>query len=138
MKQFSSQIRLQKWALDEVQRRLADLIRLEERLTGDRTRLEAELEAEQNIAGSSFDNSLTYGAYAIQLLQRRDKIDESIAAVVEQAAQAREILKDSFTELKKFELASEAIQQRAQRQLSQREQQQQDEMALTIFRRREG
>ena len=77
------------------------------------------------------------GEILIQLLERRDKLDLSIAEISEQCSQARDALADAFAELKKFELASEAAAHRALRQSNQREQQQQDEMALTIFRRRE-
>ena len=41
MKHFESQIRLHKWHVDEAQRRLAELLRLEDRLREDLRRLEA-------------------------------------------------------------------------------------------------
>jgi flagellar FliJ protein len=136
VKHFESQIRLHKWHVDEAQRRLAELLRLEDRLREDLRRLEAEQAAEQRTAGASFEASLTYGAYAEQLIERRHKLNRSIAEVVEQVTQARETLKDTFAELKKFELAAEAAEERARRRRNLREQQQQDEIGLGIFRRR--
>ena len=136
MKHFESQIRLHKWQVDEAQRRLAELLRLEERLRDDLDRLEREKITEQAAAGSSFEASLTYDAYAAQLVERRHKLNRSIAEVAEQVTQARDVLKDSFAELKKFELAAEAAEERARKRQGKREQDQQDEVGLGIFRRR--
>jgi flagellar FliJ protein len=136
MKHFESQIRLHKWNVDEAQRRLAELLRLEERLRDDLRRLDAEQIAEQNVAARSLEASMTYGAYAEQLIERRHKLNRSIAEVVEQVTQARETLKDAFGELKKFELAAEAAEERARRRRGSREQQEQDEVGIAIFRRR--
>jgi flagellar export protein FliJ len=136
VKHFESQIRLHKWQVDEAQRRLAELLRLEDRLREDLRRLEAEQANEQQVAAASVEASLTYGAYVEQLIDRRHKLNRSIAEVVEQVTQAREALKDAFAELKKFELAAEAAEERARRRRAQRDQQQQDEIGLGIFRRR--
>jgi flagellar export protein FliJ len=136
VKHFESQIRLHKWQVDEAQRRLAELLRLEDRLREDLRRLEAEQSTEQQAAAASVEASQTYGAYVEQLIDRRHKLNRSIAEVVEQVTQAREALKDAFAELKKFELAAEAAEERTRRRRAQRDQQQQDEIGLGIFRRR--
>ena len=136
MKHFESQIRLHKWNVDEAQRRLAELLRLEDRLRDDLQRLEAEQTAEQATAAASLEASMTYGAYAEQLVERRHKLNRSIAEVVEQVAQAREALKDAFAELKKFELAAEAAEERVRKRRGQREQTLQDEVGIGIYRRR--
>jgi flagellar FliJ protein len=135
VKPFQSQIRLHKWNVDEAQRRLAELLRLEERLRDDLKHLEAELVAEQQAAAVSLEASLTYAAYAQQLIERRHKLNRSIAEVGEQVSQARETLRDTFAELKKFELAAVAAEERARKRRDQRDQIQQDEVALGIFRR---
>ena len=135
MKHFESQIRLHKWHVDEAQRRLAELLRLEDRLREDLRRLEAEQITEQEAASISLEASLTYGAYAEQLVERRHKLNRSIAEVIEQVTQAREALKDTFAELKKFELAAEAAEERAKKKRDAREQTTLDEVALGIFRR---
>ena len=136
MKHFESQIRLHKWHVDEAQRRLAELLRLEDRLREDLRRLEAEQSSEQQIAAASLEASMTYGAYAEQLIERRHKLNRSIAEVVEQVTQAREALKDAFAELKKFELAAEAAEERVRKRRGQREQALQDEVGIGIYRRR--
>jgi flagellar protein FliJ len=136
MKPFESQIRLHKWHVDEAQRRLAELLRLEERLRDDLDHLEAEKTTEQAVASQSIEASQTYGSYAAQLVERRHKLNRSIAEVAEQVAQAREALKDTFAELKKFELAAESAEERNRKRRGHREQQQQDEIGLSIYRRR--
>ncbi len=137
MKPFESQIRLHKFHVDEAQRRLAELTRLEDRLRQDLARLEAELVAEQQAASASLEANMTYAAYAEQVVARRDRLNRSIAEVTTEIAQAREALRDAFAELKKFELAAEAAEERTKKRREQREQAQQDEVALGIFRRKE-
>ena len=134
MKPFQSQIRLRKWHVDEAQRRVAELLRLEERFREDRVKLDQELSTEQQAASASIEAGMTYGAYAERLIERRDKLDRSIAEVVEQITQAREALRDAFAELKKFELAAAAAEAREHRRRAQRDQQQQDEIAIGMFR----
>jgi flagellar export protein FliJ len=136
MKPFESQIRLHKWHVDEAQRRLGELLQLEERLRNDLGQLENEKTVEQKVASQSVEAGQTYGSYAAQLVERRHKLNRSIAEVAEQVTQAREALKDTFAELKKFELAAEAAEERNRKRRSQREQQQQDEIGLGIYRRR--
>lgn len=135
MKPFQSQIRLQKWQVDEARRRVAELMRLEEQFKADRARLDTELSEEQETAARSFEAALTYGAYAERLIERRDKLDRSIVEVVEQIGQAREALRDAFAELKKFELAAQAAEERARRRRDRRDQAAQDEVALGMYRR---
>jgi flagellar FliJ protein len=137
MKPFQSQIRLQKWHVDEAQRRLGDLVRLDQTLRAELDKLESDLIAEQEIAASSLETAGTYAAFAEQVIARRDKLNHSIAEVALQITQAREALRDAFAELKKFELAAEAAEERLKKRRDQREQAQQDELALGIFRRKQ-
>jgi flagellar export protein FliJ len=135
VKPFESQIRLHKWTVDEAQRRLGELMRLADRLRQDLADLAAEALREQALAAQSFEASLTYGAYAERVIERREKLNRSIADVEEQVEQARDALKDAFAELKKFELAAEAAEERAKKKRDQREQAALDEVAIGIFRR---
>ena len=134
MKPFQSQIRLHKWTVDEAQRRLGELIRLADRLRQDLVDLEAEAIREQAAALQSLEASMTYGAYAERVIERRQKLNRSIVEVDGQVEQAREALKDAFAELKKFELAAEAAEERARKKRDAREQTTLDEVAIGIFR----
>lgn len=135
MRRFETQIRLHKWRVDEAQKKLAQLVRLEESLRRDRVKLEEELAEEQAIAGSSVEIGMTYGAFAAHIISRRARLDQSIADIEGQVAEAREELRTVFGELKKFELAAAAAEQRARAKSGRRERQTEDETALTIFRR---
>jgi flagellar export protein FliJ len=136
VKPFQSQIRLHKWTVDEAQRQLGELVRLGDRLRQDLADLGAEALSEQAAASQSLEASMTYGAYAERLIERREKLNRSIAEVEGQIEQARDALKDAFAELKKFELAAEAAEERARKKRDAREQALLDEVALGIFRRR--
>ena len=135
MKPFQSQIRLHKWTVDEAQRQLGELMRLAERLRQDITNLEAEVVRERQAAVLSFEAGLTFSGYLEQVIERREKLHRSIAEVEGQIEQAREALQDAFAELKKFELAAEAAEDRAKKKRDAREQTTLDEVALGIFRR---
>ena len=134
MKPFQSQIRLHKWTVDEAQRRLGELMRLADRLRQDLADLEAEAIREQALAAQSLEWGMTYGAYAARVVERREKLNRSIVEVDGQVEQARDALKDAFAELKKFELAAEAAEERAKKKRDQREQTTLDEVAIGIFR----
>jgi len=135
VKPFQSQIRLHKWTVDEAQRRLGELMRLADRLRQDLADLEAEALSEQATAARSLEASLTYGAYAGRVVERREKLNRSIAEVDGQVEQARDVLKEAFAELKKFELAATAAEERARKKRDQREQTALDEVAIGMFRR---
>jgi flagellar FliJ protein len=135
VKPFQSQIRLHKWTVDEAQRQLAELMRLADRLRQDVADLEAEVVRERQAASQSFEAGLTFSGYLEQVIERREKLHRSIAEVEGQIEQARDALKDAFAELKKFELAAEAAEERAKKKRDAREQTALDEVALGIFRR---
>ncbi len=135
MRPFQSQIRLQKWQVDEAQRRVGELLRLEVQLRADRARLDTELAGEQATAAGSYEAAMTYGAYAERLIERREKLDMSITEVDGQIEQAREVLRDAFAELKKFELAASAAEERVRRRRDRRDQLVQDDIGLGMFRR---
>jgi flagellar export protein FliJ len=135
VKPFQSQIRLHKWTVDEAQRQLGELMRLADRLRQDVADLEAEVVRERQAAAQSFEAGLTFSGYMEQVIERREKLHRSIAEVEGQIEQARDALKDAFAELKKFELAAEAAEERAKKKRDAREQTTLDEVALGIFRR---
>jgi len=136
MRSFKSQIRLQKFHVDEAQRRLAELVQLEDRLKEARTQLDAELVDEQAVATESFEANLTYGTFAANLVQRREKLELSLLEVGQSIEEAREVLRDAFAELKKYELAASAAADRVRRTRDRTEQTRQNEIGLSMFRQR--
>lgn len=139
MKPFESQIKLNKWHVDEAQRHLSGLVRLSERFQDDLRTLDAEALAEQEgLTDAPMEARQTYQAYLAQVTLRRETLRRSIAEVEAEVAQARETLRDAFAELKKFETAAETAITRTRKLRDQRAQQVDDEIALVSFRRRTG
>lgn len=138
MKGLPNLIRLHRWRLDEKRRRLTDLERLAAELRERRARLAAELRAEQEAARSSIEGQFIYGSYARAVIERREKLAQSIASAEEEVAEAAAQVTEAFQELKRFELA-QAQRERAVRARAARiEQALLDETGLERYRRGEG
>jgi flagellar export protein FliJ len=136
MKSFGSQIRIHKWAVDEAQRRLADLESLAARLAEDLVALDADMAREQEIARAANEAAATYHLYIAAALRRRETLCRSIQEANAQVDQARDALREAFSALKKFELAAEAMELRARKARDARDLRVQDELGLSIFRRK--
>ncbi len=136
MKSLGSQIRIHKWNVDEARRRLADLERLAARLAEDLVGLDLEMAREQQIAGSEIEASSTYHGYIASALKRRENLCRSIEEAQAQINQARDELQEAFSNLKKFELAAEAMETRARKVRDAKELRAQDEVGLAIYRRK--
>ena len=80
MSALDTLIRLHRWQLDERRRQLGDLEQLAAKLRLDEARLVAEQQAEQQVAAGSIEASSSYGGYVRRVIERRQKIVESIAA----------------------------------------------------------
>ncbi len=136
MKSLGSQIRLHTWHVDEARRRLADLERLAARLAEDLLRLDAEMAQEQQVAGGQIESAATYHGYIASALVRRETLLRSIEEARVQVEQARDELQEAFSALKKFELAADAMAQRARKAQEARDLRAQDEVGLSIYRRK--
>lgn len=136
MSALESLIRLHRWQLDERRRQLADLDALAEKLRQEQARLAAEERSEQAVASASREAALTYGDYARQVIERRQKIEQSLASIQEQVALARENLAETYREVKRYEIASanRATQQR--KRLARQQQRTLDEIGVDNYRRR--
>lgn len=136
MSALESLIRLHRWQLDERRRQLVDLDALSEKLRQEQARLAAEQKAEQAAASSSQEAAIAYGNYARQLIERRQRLDQSLASVEEQVTAARETLAESYREVKRYEIASanRAVQQK--KRLARQQQRTLDELGIENFRRK--
>ena len=135
MSTLDSLIRLHRWQLDEQRHRVAELEALAAKLSADVQRLDAEQATEQAFASQSPEASFGYGSYASALIERRRKLNQSLADAEKQTNTAREALAAAFQEAKRYEIAA------AKRVLSQRlmqeraEQRTMDELASDVHRR---
>jgi DNA repair ATPase RecN len=105
---IDSVLRQHRWQLEEQQRYLTDLEALAVRLQRDAIRLQGEVEREAQLAGLSLEN----GEAAIDpvflrpLIERRDKLNNSLAEIEGQIAEARAAVEAAVQELRVYELSS--------------------------------
>jgi flagellar export protein FliJ len=128
-------VRLHRWTLDEKRQKLAELERFRVKLLDNVEALEAELAREQAAADRSSIASISLPAFIKMTIDRRRKIEGSIAEVDRSIAAAREEITQAFQEFKKYETAhGNHLRREAQKQ-SRREQTASDELGIELHRR---
>lgn len=138
MKGLAGLIRLHRWRLDEKRRELADLETFADSLEAQTVALEESLRAEQKVAKSSVESGYTYGDFARDVIDRREKLAVSISKVEDQVAQVNEELREIFQEVKRYEILQANLMRAAREKEEKLEQGMLDELGFEIFRRREG
>lgn len=128
-------VRLHRWNLDEKRQKLAELERFRAKLQGNIEALDAELASEQSAAERSEVAALSLPAFIKATIDRRRKIEESIAGVERSIAAARDEIAQAFQEFKKYETAHGNHQRREAQKRSRREQTAADELSLDQHRR---
>jgi flagellar export protein FliJ len=137
MKGLPTLIRLHGQLLDEKRRVLVELQSLGDRLRQSLIDLGEEMKREQEVAARSVESGMTYHGYAKALIERREKIEQSIRECDQQIVAASGEVTEAFGELKKYEIAKANRDRRAQEALNRVEQSGFDEMGLEMYRRRE-
>ena len=136
MKGLAALIRLHSWRLDEKRRELADLQRLEDQFLEDGRRLEAEVAAEQEFAKTSDAGSFSYGGFAVGVIERRKRIEASIAEVRRRIDDKRAEVAEAFQELKRYEITQAERLKRERAEADRRTQANLDEISLIQHERR--
>lgn len=136
MKGLAALIRLHSWRLDEKRRELADLQRLEDQFLADLQRLEAEVAAEQEFAKTSDSGAFSYGGFAVGVIERRKRIEASIAEVRRRIEEKNEEVAEAFRELKRYEITQAERLKRQRVEAERRAQAALDEMSLIQHQRR--
>ena len=136
MKGLDALIRLHRWRLDEKRRELADLQRLEDQFLDDARQLEAEVAAEQEFAKSSDSGAFSYGGFAVGVIERRKRIEASIAEVRRRIEDKRGEVAEAFRELKRYEITQAERAKRQRIDADRRTQASLDEMSLVQHMRR--
>lgn len=135
-KDLHNLIRLNEWEVDEKRRKLGELLRLMANLEAQAKALEEELAREQQKASESpTEGGALYGAYAESVIERRERIKESIDKMEDAITEAREDLRVSYLELKKFEVAQENRDRKAAKEAARRETIEYNEIGLETYRR---
>lgn len=138
MSTIESLIRLHRWQVDERRRYVAELEGLAERLRLELVRLAEEQHAEQNVAAQSMKARFGFAGYIRQALERERTLEQSLADVETQIAQARGALGEAFQELKRYETAAANRERIRLQRIACREGIDLDALAIENFRRRSG
>lgn len=136
MTAFDSLLRISRWHLDEKRQKLAELERLAERLRQDLQRLDDGIAAERRLAEADNEARRVYPAFLQAEMQRRRRLEQSIADVEQEIDSAREDVNEAFRELKKYELAKTNEDNRVRLRKQRAEQGFADELGAQMHRRR--
>jgi flagellar FliJ protein len=131
-----SLIRLHRWQLDERRRQVSELDTLAAKLRQEGVRLVAEQKAEQKIAAESAEAASAYGSYARRLIERRQKLEQSLASVEGQIVTARAALAEAYQDVKRYEIAAANRAQQVRKRIARQQQLALDEIGIETFRRR--
>lgn len=136
MKGLPGLIRLHQWRLDEARQTLVGLESLVEDFRTKIAALDDEVRREADVARDSEEAARTYGHYLGAARARRQRLEQSLAEVTRQVAEAHGVVTRAFQDLKRYELAQDS-RERKQADLARRyEQSRSDEVGLNLYRRR--
>ncbi|HLI10708.1 MAG TPA: hypothetical protein VKY65_03835 [Alphaproteobacteria bacterium] len=138
MKALRSLIRLHRARLDERRRELVALESQRAVVEAERERMERELLEEQRAARGSLEGGWAYARYARRVLERRAGFAARLAELDELIAQATAAVAAAYQELKRYDVALDNHRKRLRGEAERRHQAIQDEIALTMYRRREA
>jgi len=135
MRNLDSIIRLHQWRLDEKRQNVAELERLATRFRSEIKQLETGLKLEQEVAARSAEAVTGYGNYALVVVARCDKLEQSLAELENEMIQAVEDVTVAFQEFKKFDLIRAHDREKAELKKKRANQRAMDEAGLNLYRR---
>jgi flagellar protein FliJ len=136
-KDLHNLIQVHEFEVDEKRRKLGELFRLMANLEAQAKALEEELVREQQSARANPEEAgHLYGAYAETVIDRRERLRQSMIQMESAIEESREDLRVSFMELKKYEIAQENRDRKAAKELSRRERMDLDEIGLQGHRKK--
>lgn len=136
MRALPNLIRLHRWQLDERRRAVADLEALRLAIRDDIERLEAEIGEESGVSRELVEGVALFPSYFANARARRARMEASIDEIVASLDAAREEAAKAYRELRKYETVLENHERQEQLTENRREQAEQDEIGLGIFRHR--
>jgi flagellar FliJ protein len=131
MKSRESLIRLHRFKVDEIRRRLKSLDDMRADLAKKMSDLEVMMQEEQRRAAHSDLGRLAYPSFARSVVLRRENIQRSIDEIEREAAQVTEQLQSAYRELKKYEIAADNIQERERVEVARQVQAELDDIAMS-------
>ena len=137
VKDLSTLIRLHKYRVDEKRRSLGELLGAVATLQKKSEILEDEIILEQQTASAAPESiGMFYGAYAKEVVNKRNEILEEISNFEKKIAEKQEEMSIEYKDLKIFEITQEAREKIAASEVTKTEQMILDELGQESFRRR--
>ena len=131
MKSRESLIRLHRFKVDEIRRRLKLLDDMRADLAKKMADLEIMMQEEQRRAAHSDLGRLAYPSFARSVVLRRENIQRSIDEIEREAAQVTETLQAAYRELKKYEIAADNVNERDRVGVARQVQAELDDIAMS-------
>jgi flagellar protein FliJ len=138
MRGLSSLIRLNRWRLDEKRRELAALEQLAADLRAQMTQLEVDVKTEQEAAKTTESGAFAYAGYAQGVIDRRARLGASLVEVEGRIKIQDDSVKETFRELKRYEITLAERKKRQRLELDRRDQAAQDETSMKAHVRKSG
>ncbi len=130
MKSREALIRLHRFRVDEIRKRLKSLDDMRADLVKKMTDLDTMVQEEQRRAAHSDLGRLAYPSFARSVMARKENIQRTVDEVERQAATVTDELQNAYRELKKHEIAADNEQSRDRVEYARQVQAELDDIAL--------
>ncbi len=138
-KDFKTLVRMRKWALDEKQRELGEMLGVLGNLEAEKNALEQAVLAEQKIAAENPELAgFAYGGFASAVIAEREAIEKMIADQEAKIDAFRDEVADAFKELKTAEIAERNRLEAERAEEDKKEQDELDEIGARSATRDDG
>jgi len=132
-------IRVQKHALDQKQKFLAELYRQAEEFENQKTTMLDTLQEEREKINDMGVEMLAYfGPYADSVKARVKEIDAALETLNTRIELAREDIRTAFSELKKIEITQENREKQERKEIDKKQSNELDEIGIEAFRRQQN
>ena len=138
-KDFKALVRVRKWALDEKQRELGEMLRVAEHLKEQRQELERALKAEQKVATENPQTAgFAYGNFANAIIAERAALDQQIKAQEDKIDAFRDEVAQAFKDMKTAEISERNRIAALRAEEERKEQETLDEIGARAATRKDG
>lgn len=135
MARLTGLIKFQKWKVDEQRRAVADAEAVAVRLNQAIENLVAEIEREKKVAEADPQSGLHFADYIKVSLDRKAALERQYKQALKAVDAARDVLRELFEELKRYEIAEEQRIEAEEREAARLEGLELDEIASQRFER---
>jgi len=134
MKSRETLVRLNKWKVDEVRRRLVDLERMREDFIQRSADIDAKIAEEKRRSSSSEMGIYAFPYFARSMKDRQDNLMKSMAGIEEQIEATKAELQDAYRELKRYEIIEDRAEAQEKAEEERVAQAELDEIGLRLHR----